>query len=299
MDLRPATLIGFLLASPAGAETWAAVSAIFAERCTLCHSGPDAPLGLSLDSHAGVMAGSENGPVATPDGPLMQRITGAAEPRMPLDGPPFLDDAQIAAISAWIGAGAPGPAADSAAAPSEAADPEPAPDPRADGRVTFNEVERIFKQRCIECHSDNGKMQAPPEGLRLTSLEAILAGGDRIVVVPGNAQASEIIRRVEGLADPRMPLDGPPWLDADDIALLRDWIAGGAKADDGTPAPVPVGGEVRLRGIMTAPDAIDGAGFTVTGGTRIDDRPAVGEAAELRGRIAPDGSILAERLRDR
>ncbi len=299
MDTRLAGLVGLFLASPAGAGSWAAVSAIFSERCILCHSGPDAPLGLSLDSHAGVMAGSENGPVATADGPLMQRITGVAEPRMPLDGPPFLDDGQIAAISAWIGAGAPGPAADSAAAPSEAADPGPAPDPRADGRVTFNEVERIFKQRCIECHSDNGKMQAPPEGLRLTSLEAILAGGDRIAVIPGNPQGSEIIRRVEGLAEPRMPLDGPPWLDPADIALLRDWIAGGALAEDGTAAPVPVGGEVRLRGILTAPDAIDGARFTVTDGTRIDDRPPVGGPAEMRGRVAADGTLLAERLRRR
>lgn len=296
MDTRLASLVGLFLASPAAAETWAAVSAIFAERCVLCHSGEAAPLGLALDSHAGVMAGSANGPVATPGGALVQRITGAAEPRMPLDGPPFLDDAQIAAISAWIEAGAPGPEAAATAADAPAAAP---PDPRADGRVTFDEVERIFKQRCIECHSDNAKLEAPPEGLRLTSIGAILAGGDRIAVIPGNPQGSEIVRRVEGLADPRMPLDGPPWLAPDEIALLRDWIAGGALAADGTPAAIPAGGEVRLRGILTAPDAIDGARFTVTEGTRVDDRPAVGGPAEMRGRIAADGSILAERLRDR
>lgn len=298
---RQAALLGIALFIPApvAAETWEAVSALFAERCVLCHSGPDAPLGLSLDLHQGVMAGSENGPVVNPDAPaespLMLRLTGAAEPRMPLDGPPFLDDGQIATVAAWIAKGAPGPAA----APKETAAPAVAADPRADGRITFGEVERIFKQRCIECHSDNSKLGAPPEGLRLTSLDRILRGGDRIVVVPGNPPASELIRRVEGLADPRMPLDGPPFLDPEEIALLRDWIAGGAQDDDGTAAPVPVGGQVRFRGVLTAPDAIDGARFVITGETRIDDRPGIGQRAELRGRILADGTIEALRLRDR
>lgn len=285
-------------AAPSSAADWVTVSPILEERCIACHSGEFAPLGLQLDSFGGLIAGSENGPVVIPGdpgaSPLIHRLLGRAEPRMPLDGPPFLDDDQIAAISAWIGNGAEGPAADTAgAAPAEPADP------REDGIIVYSEVARIFGQRCIECHSDNGKYDTPPEGLRLDSYQAILSGGDRLVLIPGNAQASEIIRRVKGLGSPRMPFDGPPWLTDADIDLLRDWIDGGALSDDGAPAPVPAGARIRMRGIMTGPAQIDGADFVIDGSTRIDDRPRVGQGAEVRGLVMPDGRIRAERLRDR
>lgn len=287
-----------LFASPAAAADWADVSAIFEARCIKCHEGDYAPLGLSLTTHAAVMSGSWTGPVVLPDNPaaspLYGRITGDLQPQMPLDGPPFLADAEIATLRAWIEAGAPGPAAE-APAPVAA----PPPDPYADGVITFPEVEKIFLTACIECHSDNSKEGGPPEGLRLTSYAEILAGGERIAVVPGNPAASEIVRRVEGLADPRMPFDGPPWLTPEQTTLLKDWIAGGARDADGTPAPMPVGAEVRYRGTMTGPTEIDGLAFTVTGSTRIDDRPGVGQRAEVRGMVAADGSIVATRWRDR
>jgi len=290
-----------LFALPATAADWAQVSAIFQERCVRCHEGEHAPLGLALSSHAAVMSGSWTGPVVRPDSPadspLYGRITGRLQPQMPLDGPPFLDDAQIALLLGWVEAGAPGP--DAAEAEAQAPVEAAPPDPRADGIVTFPEVERIFLQRCIECHSDNSKTGGPPEGLRLTSLAEILAGGDRIAVIPGNPLASEIIRRVEGRADPRMPFDGPPWLTPDQIALLRDWIEGGARDAEGNPALVPVGAQVRYRGLMTGPNEIDGIPFTITGVTRIDDRPQIGQRAEVRGRLAANGSIIATRLRDR
>lgn len=290
-------LLLLVLAGPAPAQDWAGVSALFEERCIVCHSGEFAPLGLRLDSHAGVMAGSANGAVVLPGAagasPLFHRITGQAQPRMPLDGPPFLDAAGIAMIEGWIAGGAAGP---DAAAPEAAT---PVPDPRADGQILYGEVARIFGQACIKCHSDNGLHAAPPEGLRLDSYDAILAGGDRVVVIPGNAQASELVRRIEGLASPRMPFDGPPWLGGEDMALIRDWIDAGALSDDAVTAPVPVGGRVRLRGVMTGPSELDGAAFVVTGQTRIDERPSIGEQAEVRAHIAPDGSLVAERLRDR
>ena len=293
--LLPGAILS-ILTLPAAAQDWPPVADLLTTRCTFCHSGDYAPLALQLDSHAGVMAGSENGPVVLPGdaagSPLIHRVTGQAEPRMPLDGPPFLTEAEIALLSDWIGAGAPGPEG------GEEASAAPA-DPRADGIVTYPEIAPILGRACIECHSDDGKMGAPPEGLRLDSYAAVLAGGERLAVIPGNAQASELVRRVEGLADPRMPFDGPPWLAEEEIALLRDWIEGGALSEDGQPAPVPAGAEVRLRGRMTGPSEIDGAAFAITGGTRIDDRPPVGAQAELRARIAADGTLVADRLRAR
>ncbi len=297
MRLMISSLLFLALPSLSHAQDWAAVSALFEERCVFCHTGEFAPLGLHLDSHDGVMIGSENGAVVLPGAvetsPLYHRIIGQTEPRMPLDGPPFLNEAEIATIADWIAAGAAGP---ETAEPQIDAEP---PDPREDGQILYSEVARIFGQACIKCHSDNGLLAEPPEALRLDSYEAILAGGDRIVVIPGNAQASEIVRRIEGLASPRMPLDGPPWLDEDAIALIRDWIDGGALSSDAVAAPMPVGGSVRLRGVMTGPNEIDGAAFVTTDQTRIDERPSVGEQAELRAIIAQDGSLQAERLRDR
>lgn len=280
----------------AGAETWEAVSSIFEERCIACHSGEYAPLGLGLDSYQSLMSGSENGPVVNIDtaeqSGLVLRLTGAAEPRMPLDGPPFLSDAEINTITAWIAAGAIGPE-------NELSQPIELEDPYADGQITYDEVASVFGRHCVICHSDNGRYASPPEGLRLSSLDHVLQGGERLAVLPGNAQASEIIRRVEGYSDPRMPLDGPPWLSEEEVQLLRDWIDGGARSADGTPAEIPVGARVRMRGILTGRNEIDGAAFVVTGSTRIDDVPSIGGRAELRGRIHANGDIIAERFRDR
>ena len=106
-------------------------------------------------------------------------------------------------------------------------------------------------------------------------------------------------RRVAGFGRPRMPFDGPPWLADDDIDLIRRWIEGGALDDSGAPAPVPAGARIRLRGILTAADAIDGARFVIGSGTRIDKSPRVGAQAELRAVVASDGRVMAERLRAR
>jgi len=284
-------------ALPASAQTWPEVAAILRDNCVACHTGDYAPLGLSLDSHAGLVAGSWNGPVIAPGDPggseLLRRLRGQSEPRMPLDGPPFLEDDQIALIADWVAAGAPHDET------TENAAPAPATPPADDGRTTFSDIAPILKQRCIVCHSDNSRYDAPPEGLRLTGLPEVLAGGDRIVVIPGNPEGSELWRRITGVAHPRMPFDGPPWLPDDQIARIRAWIAEGAMDDAGTPAPIPAGGQVRFRGVMTGAAEIDGAAFAITGDTRIDDRPPPGAAAELRGRIAPDGTIVATRLRAR
>ena len=50
------------------------------------------------------------------------------------------------------------------------------------------------------------------------------------VVKAGDPNASELVRRIRGQARPRMPLDGPPYLSIDEIRLIEDWIAQGARA---------------------------------------------------------------------
>jgi mono/diheme cytochrome c family protein len=296
--MRQAAVALTLLAGPGLAQdapTFDEVGALFAERCVICHSGDDAPLGLHLDTLEGVLKGSENGPVVVAgDGAsaLLQRLRGEAEPQMPLDGPPFLEPAQIAMIEAWVMAGMPsGDVADT-----------PAPErkrPAPGEPVLWPDVEPILLKACIKCHSYNSKRGTPPEGLRLDSLENVLRGGDRLIVLPGNPEMSEIWRRITGLADPRMPFDGPPWLPEEDIRLIRDWIDQGAPDAEGVEAPIPAGARIRLRGVLTGEAEIDGARFVIDNSTRVDDRPGIGDEAEMRGVVQADGSVLAERFRDR
>ena len=297
-NTRSMPAFGMLLmlhAAALGAD-YAAVAPIFQEHCVLCHSGPGAPLGLRLDSLEGLRQGSQNGPVAVPGNAagseLIKRLRGDSQPRMPLTGPPWLSDQKIAQIADWIDAGMAGTDAPEATRAT-------AESPAAGEPVHYSHVERIFLQRCIKCHKDDGQLGAPPEGLRLTDYASIMQGNGRLVVVPGNPGASKLWRRVKGLSSPRMPFDGPPWLPEADIALLERWIVDGARDKAGQAAPVPVGASVRLNGRLTAQWALDGTPFVVTRSTRLKKHPRVGDWVELRGVIRADGQLEATRLRPR
>jgi mono/diheme cytochrome c family protein len=291
MRAARAALAGLALSAPAGAAEWADVAALFQERCVVCHSGEFAPNGLSLETHETVMTGSWMGAVVVQGDPasskLIGRVKGEITPRMPLDGPPYLEDSQVALLENWIATGAFG-----GDAPEIAAEPE---DVRRKGEIWFQDVEPFVTQRCVKCHSDGSILGAPPEGRRLSFYEAMIAGGERLVIVPGNATASKIWRHVAGLETPRMPFDGPPWLDDDQIALIAAWINGGTRDAEGAPAPVPVGGALRLEGILTDVGVLDGVAFRITPETRVEDGMVLGTRYELRAILGDNGAIMATR----
>lgn len=275
-------------------ESWTEVGALFNDRCVMCHSGESAPSGLKLDTYEDALKGSRRGPVLVSDDPpaseLLLRVKGESQPAMPLVGEALSQD-EIALLERWVENGVPRgepPAADADAGGTST----------MSETVTFVDVEPIFLQHCVLCHSDGGKLGAPPEGLRLDTYANIIRGGERLAVMPGQPTASEVIRRVEGVARPRMPLDGPP-LPEDEVALLRRWIAEGAADADGAGAPVPADGAVRYRGVLTGRWSIDGVPFAVDGGTRIDNAPAIGQPAEMRGVVNWNGGLRATRLRTR
>jgi mono/diheme cytochrome c family protein len=75
-------------------------------RCVNCHGGQRTEHELNLNSYAGVMAGSENGPVVTPgdaaNSPMAELV---ANGKMPKRGPK-LTPAQVQLIVDWINQGA-------------------------------------------------------------------------------------------------------------------------------------------------------------------------------------------------
>lgn len=278
--------------------SYADVAPILAERCVLCHAGEFAPAGLALDSFDAVIRGGANGSVVQAGRPdeseLIRRLKGISQPRMPMTGPPFLSEAEIGLFERWVVAGLPEGAA-AVAGEAAAAPALPAPGES----VSYMHVAPILAQRCAKCHTDQGLMGPAPEGYRLDSYAATIATGDRVRVVPGHPDASELVRRIRGQARPMMPFDGPPYLDADEVRVVEQWVAQGAPDADGRPAILPVGAELRLHGTLAGRWRLDGLPLIVDGRTRIDKLPATGDYVQVRGRLDADGAVRVERLRRR
>jgi hypothetical protein len=251
-----------------------------------------------LTSHENILKGSQTGPVVVAGNAngseLVRRIRGESQPRMPLTGPPFLSDDETRLIAEWIDSGAQDSPADAPVAQSM-------PQPRKLGpndKLVYSDVAPIFLQRCIKCHRSDAP-NGPPEGLSLKSYDDMIRGGERVVIVPGYPQVSEIVRRIRGIARPRMPFDGPPWLSEEEIARITQWIEQGARDDEGNVARPPVGREVRLYGRLTGQWSVEGLPLIVDGGTRLKKAPRPGGYVEVRGFVGNDGRVHATRIRSR
>src|SRR5262245_24761484 len=86
-------------------------------------------------------------------------------------------------------------------------------------------VSSILKLKCLQCHGEAVQMS----NLDLRTRESMLKGGDNgPAIVPGNAGASRLYRRVTGLEKPGMPLAPMPPLTSQEIAALKSWIDQGA-----------------------------------------------------------------------
>lgn len=99
----------------------------------------------------------------------------------------------------------------------------------------------IFKgdgPHCQRCHTPGfgTPIGVALGGLDLSSYETLRRGGVQShedIIVPGDPCASVLLQKVSA-APPfgaRMPLDGPPYVDAEKIQVLSDWIAEGAHAE--------------------------------------------------------------------
>jgi len=93
--------------------------------------------------------------------------------------------------------------------------------------VDYEDIYPLLVDRCLSCHHHPGA----PNGLSLETYNLMMQGGKSgAVVIPGNSGDSEIIKRVRGERHPRMPLNGPPFLNEEELTLLADWIDSGALA---------------------------------------------------------------------
>jgi len=111
--------------------------------------------------------------------------------------------------------------------------------------LTTKRIQQTWPLNCAaaECHLARATLDAgaaAPAGLRLdaSSSYALLVGvssaevGSVLRVAPGNPGGSYLVQKLEGSAavGARMPLGGP-YLDAATLAVIRQWIADGAKKD--------------------------------------------------------------------
>ena len=93
------------------------------------------------------------------------------------------------------------------------------------------QIAPIFQQHCVKCHGP----EKQKGGLRFDTSSGAMVEGDSgaRAIVSSNVEESEIIRRVTSDDDAeRMPPEGAA-VPAEQIALLREWIASGAKWPDG------------------------------------------------------------------
>ncbi len=283
------------------APSFEEVAAILRDNCTRCHAPPSPAADLALQTYAEIMKGGRSGPAVVPGDPgkseLVRRMRGLSEPRMPLSGPPWLPEEQIALIERWIRAGA--GSSESMGGATQSPTTRTGTPSQGGGNILYGNVSPIFQGRCVKCHAPKGQLGPPPEGIRLDTYETLIRGGERPIVIPGVPGASTLQRSVLGQSRPRMPMDGPPYLDPAETDLIGLWIQEGAPDDSGTKAPIPIGAKIRLGGTLTDYWAIDGLTFVVDGKTRIKKRPPVGSYVQIRGVVAQEAAILATEIRAR
>ncbi len=87
----------------------------------------------------------------------------------------------------------------------------------------------VLARSCVSCH----RPAKHKGGLTMDTYEHLMHGGDDgPALVPGNAKASEILRRVRLPAsdDDSMPSDGDKPLTPEEILMIEHWISAGAKS---------------------------------------------------------------------
>jgi serine/threonine protein kinase/mono/diheme cytochrome c family protein len=112
----------------------------------------------------------------------------------------------------------------------------------------------ILHKYCYECHGQDLKNME--KDLNVLDYQALL-DDPRHVVVPGEVEGSELIRRIEDDSMPPTDEDEYPRLSSDERALLKRWVAGGApafadlKSEPLPPEPAPTKLAIEVKEIFS------------------------------------------------
>ncbi len=154
------------------------------------------------------------------------------------------------------------------------------------------QVRPFFARYCVECHP----AKDPDGGLTLESYKGLLAGGDHgPVLVPGKPDDSRLVRMLEGKTGPRMPPKRAKQPPPEELALLRAWVAAGARDDTaevGVALPA-IAARRRLAAPVTAL-AYHPGGTMLAAGARREVLFIDLKSGDISARLlGPDGKVTA------
>ena len=103
---------------------------------------------------------------------------------------------------------------------------------KSEPKVSFSqEVRPILEANCLSCHQAGGA-GFEASGFSMVTYDDLMKGTDAgPMVIPGDVEGSNLLVLMEGRADPSisMPHGSMDPVPGEDIALIRNWIAQGAK----------------------------------------------------------------------
>lgn len=124
-------------------------------------------------------------------------------------------------------------------------------------KIVFDDVNRLVLQKaCIECHSVSGNNIA---GVNVESFEALLGRDSKQTLTPFNPEDSSLYNTlILPKGQPRhMPPINQPQLTEDEINLVYQWIANGAKLEVTEKPDRPKSQAEVLRPFFDKPETID------------------------------------------
>jgi mono/diheme cytochrome c family protein len=100
----------------------------------------------------------------------------------------------------------------------------PTPTVTPGGSITVSyrvDIQPIFDRHCVNCHGGQA-------GLFLDAYDRVMRGGaSGVVVIPGDPGSSKLLRRIQGIGGPSMPL-GRNKIQLSEIETIRTWIEAGS-----------------------------------------------------------------------